>query len=207
METKKKSNLKRDRKLMAIELIKRTQESIDRSYRKKIPKNFQQTIDHTEIYKSLLAKRNKCDPLNPIEGKCNPKDCNRFFTCAKKELQYFAQIPHWLIDNYLPLLTASEWKVFSYLSRAAKFARSEADWGRCGLTYETISKATGLGKSEIGRYLKKLNGLNLIKHRQVRGREGKGFFTINVITVNHVKTIWSLNKMIEKKEGELWDEY
>lgn len=183
---------KPSREEIGLQLLLRYQESAERLPRTKFPKNLQNKsqTDYHEEAEALLAKRKKCDPLNPIRGKIEGKcsECDRAHDCAK-DLLFFSQIPHWLIDNYLPLLTPTEWKVFTILCRHAKFARSQAGWGRCHIKYQTISEGAGIGISEIPKYLKKLEALNLIRHKQWQDtdkRTGKRF-TMNRFTINHIK--------------------
>ncbi|MFH1481773.1 MAG: helix-turn-helix domain-containing protein, partial [Pseudomonadota bacterium] len=82
-----------------------------------------------------------------------------------------SRIPQFIIDDYLSLpteeLSPMAWKILIYLNRRATWDKSSNNYGRCFRTYEDIQKATGVKKSNMGKYMKQLESQGLIKHVQI----------------------------------------
>jgi hypothetical protein len=124
--------------------------------------------------------------------------CASLAECAPY-LSGHAAIPHVIIDRFLPLLTANEWKILTYVARRASF-KPGRDFGRIFLTYKQITEATGV--KQPGRCLKRLEALHLIDLRQAVVRQHGKFATLNTVTVRWFNALLEIKAAVIRQRDD-----
>jgi hypothetical protein len=137
-----------------------------------------------------------CDA--PLEEKC--EKCPVLVKCFNERLKFFSQIPHWLIDQYLPDLTGTETKIFLYLNRRANFDPNGNHFGRCYASYEDIAKNTGVSLTNLNKHLRTLEEQKLIERsKPIRfKKKSGGWGSSTTITVTWRKRMKTLSSKVEK---------
>ena len=147
-----------------------------------------------ELKKDKAALRDGC--YGPLRENC--EDCSYVRQCIKNDLKWYTQIPHWLIDHYLAVLSPTAFKVFMYLNRKANFDPHSNHYLRCWPSRAEIAKIAGVSKTNIDKQLKELEYYGLIKRSSIIPIKKKdGSFGSSVtITISWMKK-WK--ELLEKQ--------
>jgi hypothetical protein len=101
-----------------------------------------------------------------------------------EKLKLCLRIPFYIMDSYMNKMSASAWKVFSYIARCATFDPGNNHFGRCWLSYEDIQERTGV--KTIQKYVNELEALKLldVEHTRRFNKYNQCFGTTNQFTIS-----------------------
>ena len=139
------------------------------------------------------------DCRGPLVKDC--VECDGLEECLRGFLKWYSRLPHFLVDNYLPLLSSSAFKVFVYLNRRANFEEGHQHFGRCWLTFKELSEATGVSDSNMAKYLKELQRHSLVEYSWSRVGSPEGVKTIHAYTITWLNALRKLRKVVEAKKA------
>lgn len=125
---------------------------------------------------------NECQ--GPLVEQC--EKCEQFEECLKGQLRFYSQIPYWIIDSYLAVLSGTAFKVFVYLVRKANFDPKSNHFGRCSSRKE-IADAAGVSETNLSKQMKELESHGLItrcKNQPFRKSDGS-WGSSRMLTVTH----------------------
>jgi len=134
---------------------------------------------------------------NPLGGEC--ATCPRLRECYEATLKMRVQIPHWVVDDYLGILSRHATKILIYLARKANFAEDNKHFGRAWASHSDIEKATGVPVSNMSRYLNELEGHGLITRTTSRHTYQGKVVSVNQFTVTWFKVMKDLRTKAKSK--------
>lgn len=103
---------------------------------------------------------------------------------AKK---YTANIPFYVLDEYLHKLSRTATCILLTLLRHATFDPEKPKFAMCWLTHKQIAEYTGISEGIVRRYEKELEENGLIGVSYSQGADGGGYKTIHIYTLYFMK--------------------
>jgi hypothetical protein len=137
--------------------------------------------------------KNIKDCKGPMYFVC--EDCLSFEECLKGPLSRYLNIPHWVLDYSLKILSRSAFKIFLYLCQMTDHRAGSNHFSRCWLNYNQIKNVTGV--KSVRKYLKEIEEKGLIEHKYTVVGSPEGPKTIHQFTVNWYKKRAKFKKAAE----------
>ena len=147
---------------------------------------------------SKITKR--CDLYDPLVFECS--ECPEFNAC-RKYLEWYSRIPHFIIDDWIKVISPSAWKVFTFLNRKANFEKGSNHYGRCWLTYEQIEEGTGVKKSNMRKYIIELKDYGLINYSWSKHGGHEGVKTTHEYKITWLTKMQKMSEHFDKKKAAL----